>query len=129
MAHGLKLLDMQPAFSNNLISSLMNFGYFNRIGYGLHTMGAPAFWISIWKRFGLPTSVGDLEMMPLCSPSSKEDSQSLASCGMWAPFKTIECFVSLYSGWKLDSGGIHDNSIGLFVVSAVPFVVHKKLLT
>ena len=35
----------------------------------------------------------------------------------------------LCSGWKLDSGGIPGSSAGLFVVSPVPSVVHKMLLT
>ena len=79
VAHGLKLLAVQPAFSNNLISSSTNF-LINRIRYGLHATGGPAVGISIWKRLILPTSVGDLEMMLLYSSSSKEDSPSLASC-------------------------------------------------
>ena len=62
-------------------------------------------------------------------PTSNKDIPYLASHGIWAPFKTIECFVFLCSGWKLHSGGMLDSSLGLFVVSAAPFVVHKVWLT
>ena len=120
---------MQPAFSNNLISSLMNIWYFNRIGYGLCGVCGPMVRISFWKRFVLPTSIGDLKIMLLFSHSSKEDRPSLAFCGMWASCKTIEWFVLVCSGRKLHSGSMHGNSIGLFHVSAVPSVVHEMLLT
>ena len=42
---------------------------------------------------------------------------------------TIECFVMLCTGWKLDSGGILHNSTGLFVVSAVQSVVCEMFQT
>ena len=45
----------------------------------LHAMCSPMVGISIWKRFFLPTSICDLEMMLLYSPSSKEASH------LWSP--------------------------------------------
>ena len=128
-AHGLKLLNMQPAFSNNLISSLMDCWYFSRIGYDLHAKGDPEVRMSTWKRFVLPTSLGYFEIKLLLSPSSNENSLSLASCDIWGSHKTIECLVLLCSGWRPDSDGKLGHSTGLSVVSAVPFLVHVILLT
>ena len=48
-ALGLKLLEMQPAFSNNCFSSSVNI-YLRWIGYGLHAIGGPVVGISILKR-------------------------------------------------------------------------------
>ena len=45
--HGLNLFDMDPAISNNLISSFTNFCYFNGIRYGLHSKGGSAIGILI----------------------------------------------------------------------------------
>ena len=65
VAHMLKLLDMQPSFSNKLIFSLTDFRYFNRIGYDLHAVGSPVAVMSSLKRFVLHTSIGDFETMLL----------------------------------------------------------------
>ena len=45
-------------------------------------MGGPRVGMSIWKRFVLPTSKDDIEIMPLESTSSSTDSPSLDSCGI-----------------------------------------------
>ena len=68
------------------------------MGYGLCAAGGPAIRTSICKRFVVPISIEDLEMMALNYPSSKETSPSLASCGMSESSKTSDCLALLCSG-------------------------------
>ena len=64
-----------------------------------------------------------------CSPPQVVKIVHLWLLWYFGTCKTIECFVLLCSGWKLDSGNIVGNSVGLLAVSAVPSVVQEMLLT
>ena len=55
-------------------------------------------------------------------------SLSLASNGICASCRSIDCFKLFSSGWKLSSGGTLSSSAGLFVVFEFP-LVHEMLLT
>ena len=83
------VLELQPAFSNNCISLLLNFWYLKRIGYGLHAISGPVVGISILNMLVLSTSVEDLDIMLSNSFSSKEESLSLAPCGI-----CVSCYIT-----------------------------------
>ena len=130
--HRCKLLEMQSAFSNNHISPSMNFWYLSGIGYGFGTIGGPVVGISISNRLVLPTSIEDLDIMLSDSFSSKEECLSLASCGMCTSCNITNClFELLHSSWKLDSGGMVQSSVGLFLILSFDFsvLVYDALLT
>ena len=62
-ALGFQLLEMEPAFSNNHISSSMNFWYLGWMEYGLCTIVGPMVVISITNRLVLLTYVEDLDFL------------------------------------------------------------------
>ena len=100
-AHGLKLSEMQPAFSNSHVFLSMKFWYLRGMGFGLHAFGGPMVGISISNRLVLSTSMEDLDMMLSNYFSSKEERLSLASCGMCAFCNITMCLLKLLcSGLK-----------------------------
>ena len=86
---------MQPASSNKHISSSMNFWYLRGMGYGFHAIGNPVVGISIFSRLVLPTSVEDLNTMLSNSFSSKEESISIASCGICVSCNIMDSLLDL----------------------------------
>ena len=123
---------MPPAFSNNYISLSTVFQYLRGIWYGFHAIGSHVVGISISNRLVLPTSVEDLDIMLSNSFSSKEESLSLASCRACASCIITDCLLELlFSGWKLDSGGMDGSSVRLFLMSSWDFsiLVQDMLLT
>ena len=93
-AYGLRPMEMQPAFTNNHISSSMNFWYLWGMAYGLCTIDGPVVGTFISNRLVLLTSVEDLNMMLSNSFSSKAESLALATCGICAPSNTPIAFLN-----------------------------------
>ena len=86
---------------------------------------------SISNRLVPPISAEDLNMILLNSFSNEKESLSLALCGTYASFNITDClFELLFSGLKLDSGGVAGGSVGLFLILSCDFSVffHDILL-
>ena len=92
-------------------------------------MCGPVVRVSISNGLILPTSMDDLDTMILNSFSNNEESLSLASCGICAYCRIIDCFELFCSGWKFDSSCTVGSFCWTIEASEFSVLVHEMLLS